>query len=551
MRFFANFILSIIRLAAGILILLFAAGIPAYFVSVDKDAVIAAGRDTPMPINLARIYFDGAKLSTAMLVARAAAEDSELSQAVETLYKEHPQWIIAGGDEPFFDAFASTLTTKIGFLDRYKMYSILSLGENRKKLLDFLSQTQSGLVKKFIELRKMTSSILPAVYTSAGAPLEASLLTSALLAQTGDFSPDFLKDLSAVMESMKSDSAAKEKFEKYCVGLLLLSKNTDWTQLRSLFVHFDSLSQVYDFAVLYQKAPSDDMKNILASGLLMCGDSEKCVQYLKDGGENLWRDFSFAFLNGEGALKFLLQSQKPIYKDSFAAKFVSPICRPIKSHLGEAAKDFPKTVLGLKIALSILGGYLFIRGFLRLFFWRRDTPKWYSPIALARGFLEGAVVSLAFFLLTEPDAFKIKIENAPAPELKFAFEKAVNTIGEETMKFETDSATLAAVGLFLVLQFTVYLVCLIRLSIIKREIAPAKLKLKLLENEENLFDLGLYIGLGGTVVSLILLTMGVVTASLMAAYASTLFGILFTATVKIVHVRKYKRKLLLEAENEN
>ena len=132
MRFFANFILSIIRLAAGILILLFAAGIPAYFVSVDKDAVIAAGRDTPMPINLARIYFDGAKLSTAMLVARAAAEDSELSQAVETLYKEHPQWIIAGGDEPFFDAFASTLTTKIGFLDRYKMYSILSLGENRK-----------------------------------------------------------------------------------------------------------------------------------------------------------------------------------------------------------------------------------------------------------------------------------------------------------------------------------------------------------------------------------------------------------------------------------
>lgn len=119
------------------------------------------------------------------------------------------------------------------------------------------------------------------------------------------------------------------------------------------------------------------------------------------------------------------------------------------------------------------------------------------------------------------------------------------------MKFETDSATLAAVGLFLVLQFTVYLVCLIRLSIIKREIAPAKLKLKLLENEENLFDLGLYIGLGGTVVSLILLTMGVVTASLMAAYASTLFGILFTATVKIVHVRKYKRKLLLEAENEN
>ena len=49
---------------------------------------------------------------------------------------------------------------------------------------------------------------------------------------------------------------------------------------------------------------------------------------------------------------------------------------------------------------------------------------------------------------------------------------------------------LAAVALFFVLQLMVYVFCLIRLSIIKRVKAPAKLKLKLLENEENLFDLG-------------------------------------------------------------
>ena len=100
------------------------------------------------------------------------------------------------------------------------------------------------------------------------------------------------------------------------------------------------------------------------------------------------------------------------------------------------------------------------------------------------------------------------------------------------------------------MQLTVYVFCLIRLSMIKRIKAPAKLKMQLLENEETLFDLGLYIGLGGTVFSLILLTMGIVTASLMAAYASTLFGILFTALVKTMHVRRYKRRLLLEAANE-
>ena len=114
------------------------------------------------------------------------------------------------------------------------------------------------------------------------------------------------------------------------------------------------------------------------------------------------------------------------------------------------------------------------------------------------------------------------------------------------MKLDTDTATLAAVGLFLVLQLLVYVFCLIRLASIKRLTASPELKLKLLENEENLFDLGLYIGLFGTVTSLVLLTVGVVTASLMAAYTSTLFGIIVTAFVKIAHVRRYKRRLLME-----
>ena len=115
---------------------------------------------------------------------------------------------------------------------------------------------------------------------------------------------------------------------------------------------------------------------------------------------------------------------------------------------------------------------------------------------------------------------------------------------------DTDSATLAAIALFFVMQSTVYVVCLIRIGIIRRTRASASLKLKLLENEDNLFDLGLYVGLAGTVASLILLTFGVITASLMAGYTSTLFGILFTALVKIVHLRKLKRKLLIEAANE-
>lgn len=552
MQFFVNFVISFLRLVAGVGVLLFAAGIPAYFVEVDKEAIVSAGKKSPMPIDVARIYFDGAKLSTAMLIADASAESKELKSSIDSLYERHPNWKIAGGDEPFFDAFQSTLKSKGSQrTDGYSVYSILSLGENRKKLLDFLTHSRTGLVAKFIDLRKMTSVILPPVYTSAGAPLDSALLTSALLAQTGDFTPAFLKDVSYTMNLMKGDSASKERFEKYCVGLLTLMRDMDWTLLRSLFPHFNSLDEVYDFARVYKSAKTDGLRNVYVAGVLMCGNVKSTCDYLRSADENKWRDFAFAFLNGEGALKFLLKQNKPIHRTSWASKYIDALIEPIKEYLGTSAVAYPRGLLAFKVVLSIFGGYLFIRGLLRLFVINRDTPSWASPLALARGFFQGAIVSLVFFILVEPDAFKIKLEDTtPPPELKFSFEKIANTIQEETMKFETDTATLAAVGLFFVLQLMVYILGVIRIWSIRRTIAPAKLKLKLLENEDNLFDLGLYIGLGGTVVSLILLTMGVVTASLMAAYASTLFGILFTSMIKIVNVRRYKRQLLIEAEKD-
>jgi len=72
--------------------------------------------------------------------------------------------------------------------------------------------------------------------------------------------------------------------------------------------------------------------------------------------------------------------------------------------------------------------------------------------------------------------------------------------------------------------------------------------LKLLENEDHLFDAGLYLGFAGTIISLILVSLGVIQPSLMAAYSSTSFGIIFVSVFKIFHLRPERRKLLLEAE---
>ena len=68
-----------------------------------------------------------------------------------------------------------------------------------------------------------------------------------------------------------------------------------------------------------------------------------------------------------------------------------------------------------------------------------------------------------------------------------------------------------------------------------------------MENEENLFDGGLYLGIAGTATALVLQVLHLIDANLLAAYSSNLFGIVCVALVKIRHVRPYKRKLILDA----
>lgn len=551
MKFLVNLAVSAARMGVGAALLILAAGIPAYFFECDRRTVAAAGEGTPSPLDIAGIYLDASKISTASLIAKESGTFGEISEAVEKQYSAHPQWVAAGGNEPFFEAYYSSVPETPARMSPAPLYSVLAASDSRKKLLDFLAQADSGLVKKFISMRGMNPAIFPPVYSSAGAPLEAALLINALMAQAGDFDRRFLLDIASIMDLSEKSPEKKEEFEKYCLATLAFAKGYDWTIVRSIFSHFSSAGEAYGFARVYESAPTRDYKNVLLAGMFECGSPSMCSRYLDGADPRRWEDFRYAFLHGEGALAFLLESGSPIYSDSAFARFLSPICSPIKEALAPYVAKFPAAALSAKVALAVIGGYFFIRGFLRIFQPERDTPSWHSPLALARGLLEALAAALVFFLLAEPNAFAANsVENAPAPELRFAFEKVINTIGEETMNFETDTATIAAVALFFVLQLTVYVFCLIRLSMIKRIKAPAKLKMQLLENEETLFDLGLYIGLGGTVFSLILLTMGIVTASLMAAYASTLFGILFTALVKTMHVRRYKRRLLLEAANE-
>jgi len=52
----------------------------------------------------------------------------------------------------------------------------------------------------------------------------------------------------------------------------------------------------------------------------------------------------------------------------------------------------------------------------------------------------------------------------------------------------------------------------------------------------------------GTIIFLILVSLNIIQFSLMAAYSSTSFGIIFVSFFKIFNLRPARRKLLMEAE---
>jgi hypothetical protein len=112
-----------------------------------------------------------------------------------------------------------------------------------------------------------------------------------------------------------------------------------------------------------------------------------------------------------------------------------------------------------------------------------------------------------------------------------------------------DLHSLLAIALFGALQIAMYLVCLAKIRDLDAQALPPLVKLRLMENEENLFDGGLYLGIGGTATALVLQVLGLVEPNLLAAYSSNLLGITCVALVKIRHVRPFKTRLILAAQD--
>jgi hypothetical protein len=252
---------------------------------------------------------------------------------------------------------------------------------------------------------------------------------------------------------------------------------------------------------------------------------------------------------GSGAVDELLRRGQRVFTSDFRGRVTA--AEPIAFFSREAANyalRFPRIALTVKWFLYLSGGFMLAVALnrVRMALAGVEPPRARRLLApremlFALGFL------VVVLFLSEPFIAQVSQKVEFPLRLRLPTVSSVAAIAMSGAKTKLMNVTsLLILALFFVLQALIYLTCLAKLAEIRRQTVPAPLRLKLLENEDHLFDAGLYLGFCGTIISLILVMMGVTQFSLMSGYSSTAFGIIFVSVFKIFHLRPYRRQLLME-----
>jgi hypothetical protein len=275
------------------------------------------------------------------------------------------------------------------------------------------------------------------------------------------------------------------------------------------------------------------------------------VDYLARHGDRGWSALEVGLGMGQGAVEAVLTFDKPVYHPPGFWDALPDSIRSNQQAFKEFAEAWPDLAIGARATAFALCGF-FLVGILRtLILGHRPRPDHQRRVLINLDSLVGGVlVMLLVWVLIEPGLLDFRPNEQGTLQINLAqvIPGASSSEPETPSTTMIDQVTILVLILFFVLQLLVFIFGLLKIAEVRKQALSPDLKLRLLDNEENLFDLGLYVGLGGTVGSLVLVVLNIVDASLMAAYASTLFGIIFVALLKVGFLRPFRRKLILQVK---
>jgi hypothetical protein len=529
-------------LVLGLGLLLAAWLLPVNVKSLNTTLLREAGRDTLTVAEFGRELLDLDKPGPAELALQAARKVGDpaaatLATAFETYAHNHRDMMPWGGWDVALEPLL-VARNAASSIESQPVLNFMVTQQARDNLRRYLAVSRLPGVQTLLKTADITSTqrFVPA-RQPGGQPLDAVISLSAYLWQTEHLSAGLQREVRGLAETAVASGHMGE-LEDFYLDILTLGKRLNWIQLSELLRTTGSLATVGQFAHLSRVAP--EHLPVIYTSALITKSADGVANYLiafgQPGAESLQLALSF----GEGAVKQLVQRQVPVSTATgrdfeFGASFVL---------------RHPELALLAKYAAFLGGIFMLLRAVdLRLFYSVEKTLRGAFP--RMGGGLIAAILTFIFFVFSEP--FLLKAAPVSEYRIKLAIPVIGNTAAPAITPSPTptmDISTILSITAFAALQLGMYVICLLKISEISRQALSAATKLELMQNEENLFDGGLYIGIAGTATALVLQVLGLIDANLLAAYSSNLFGIVCVALVKIRHVRPYKRQLIVETQQE-
>ncbi len=528
-------------LVAGVAVAVAAFLLPVNLKSVSPALLRAAGEGTPTLGAYGRDLVDVEKIGPAGLVLAAAKTTDDprvpaLAAALESYATRQPGLTAWGGWDPFLDPLFN-LRAEPARKGSTPVLTFILPERAREKLRAYLGPSGSAGVQAWLKLRDLTKTgrFVPAT-RPGGQPLDSLLLLTSLLYQGGHFSPSLQRELRGLADEALANKELGA-LEPFCIDLLSLGRRLDWAQLAELLRRTESVRSVGEYAHLARVAP--DQLPLIYAAALFSDSADRVAAYLIAYGKTGLEDLTLALGSGQGAVKQLLLRQVPVNRGGHRAVSAG----------AELALQHPQLMLGLKYLGFLLGVWLVLRGLDRWLVAPSGTAM--LPASLGRMKAGALAFIFAVLLVLASEPYMLKAASPSEFQVRLPVLIAVTNSPASTPNPSApimDTSTLLSIGFFAALQVAMYFACLMKIREIARLAVPPLVKLRLMENEENLFDGGLYIGIGGTATALVLQVLGLIDANLLAAYSSNLFGIVCVAFVKIRHVRPYKNRLILDGQ---
>jgi len=548
--------------------------VPAHLRAVDASVIEAAGRQTPGLVRKGLDLAAEGNLGAAQLLWEAAQMEEvpdrqQLRSAVTSLAAQRPDWMILGSPNARLEKLAARPAGSAanGAGSGSEPFTeVLVPTDIRDRALGMLETSLNPAMQELLRLRDLTNTVIfPPSSSSSGRVFDTAVLVCGLLLEEKKLNPALSNSvyelawsanhgghsLPGTSTGASAPSWNTEPLEQVLLDLMSLGQRFNWGQIEVFTAPIQDAETLRRVAYLVRK--TEGQTPVLFAASVRSGEPGAVAGYVLKFSETGLADLGSTLRFGAGGVKELLARNQRWYSPGLRRQLAAHA--PFGTVIG-AASDYswlmPWFALGVKWFSYLCSGFLLASAmhFSRPAVSPLEQPLQVRGIHIAREVLFALGFLLVVLILSEPflsqESQKVELPfRVRLPLVGRVLPAAVSNLKPSFM----NEVNLLTLLLFFVLQALVYIACLFKLAEVRRQRVPARIKIRLLENEDHLFDAGLYLGFVGTIISFILVSLGVVKFSIMAAYSSTSFGIIFVSIFKIFNLRPLRRLYVLESES--